>query len=184
MCNAEQVINSVVTNKDIAYLDSACTSHYCNIDAACDNIKTVENDVEDLLPNGDNIVSKTSANLPIQGLTSTGTNARLFEDIRINLISIRQLCDDDCVVLFPKKKATVFKFNKVILTTHRNFANMRATNRKFGVADEKTTSKHGQKKWFTSVGSYTGRRQNSKKLRRHHQEQAQTKLLVLVVQSK
>ena len=123
MCNAEQVLNSEMINNNTAYLDSACTSHYCSIDAVCENVKTVSDDVEVLLPNGNNMVSNSIGNLPIHALNSTGTNAGLFEDIWIKLILIGQLCDDDCVVLFTKKKAVVYKFNKIILTAYRNFAN-------------------------------------------------------------
>ena len=122
MCNTE-LDSNIVNNNNTAYLDSGCTSHYLKNDAVCENIRVVTDNVEVVLPNGANIVSNTMANLNIEGLTDEGTEARLFENIRVNLISLGQLCDDDCIITLSKKKAQVRKHNKLIMEAQRNLQN-------------------------------------------------------------
>ena len=39
------------------------------------------------------------------------------------MLSIGQLCDDDCLALFTKEKVFIFKQNKLLLQGKRNFFN-------------------------------------------------------------
>ena len=52
---------------------------------------------------------------PSVGYWKKGTDIRFFDDLRINLILLGQLCDGNCVITLTKKKALVMKHNKLIM---------------------------------------------------------------------
>jgi len=56
-------------------------------------------------------------NLP---LSKQATETNLFPDINHNLISIAQLCDDDCEAVFSKGEVTIYKDKEVLLHGKRN----------------------------------------------------------------
>ena len=75
-----------------------------------------------MLPDGNNIQSTKKGLLPIPGLSDVAATAHVFKDLHsASLLSVGQLCDDDCLVLFDKEFMRVFKHNKEILRGHRNF---------------------------------------------------------------
>ena len=54
-------------------------------------------------------------------LTSEALKTHVFPKLgSASLISVPQLCDDDCTVVFNKKKAYISKNNKIIVTGNRN----------------------------------------------------------------
>ena len=76
------------------------------------------------IPTGEAISNTEEGNLPIIGVSSNATRARIFPDLKnSSLLSIGQLCDDDCFALFSKKYLTIFKDNELILFGHRNTTN-------------------------------------------------------------
>ena len=69
-----------------------------------------------MLPDGNNIQSTKTGLLPIPGLSDVAATAHVFKDLHsASLLSVGQLCDDDCLVLFDKGFMRVFKHNKEIL---------------------------------------------------------------------
>ena len=114
---------NVNNNSNTSYLDSACTSHYIKQNTHCINKHTVNDGVTVRLPNGATMQSKATCNLDIKGLTKKGTEANIFDNMHVNLISLGQLCDDDCVITLLKTKALVHKYNNLIMMASRNRQN-------------------------------------------------------------
>ena len=75
-----------------------------------------------MLPNATNIIPSLQGHLPLSNkLPMKAKKATVLPDLKSSsLISLRQLCDDDCKVLLDKKKLQVFKENDVILEGTRN----------------------------------------------------------------
>ena len=65
--------------------------------------------------------SNISGQLPIKNLSTTATTAHVLPNLKsASLLSMGQLCDDDCIVTLDKSKMTVEKNNKIILEGTRN----------------------------------------------------------------
>ena len=47
----------------------------------------------------------------------------IFDDLQGSLISIGQLCDDDCVALFPKSHVDIIKDGQILNKGKRNTTN-------------------------------------------------------------
>ena len=99
MCNKTNQLCSVKYNKNTAYLDSGCTSHYFGNDDPFTGVKETTDITSVALADGGTLISKTTAKIPIDGLSDAGQITRIFDDMRINLILLRQLCDDNCTVI-------------------------------------------------------------------------------------
>ena len=74
-----------------------------------------------MLPNNATIQADKKGFLPLHNsLTDIGQKALSFPNLtNESLLSVGQLCDDDCVILFDKKKVTVKKDDKIILQGKR-----------------------------------------------------------------
>ena len=73
------------------------------------------------LPNNDYISSNASGNLPIPSLSTDATKTHLLPGLQnSSLLSLGQICDDDCIVHLTKSHLYVFKNNKLLLTGFRN----------------------------------------------------------------
>jgi hypothetical protein len=66
--------------------------------------------------------STSSGLLPFQSnLSTSACKVHIFKDLQsASLISLGQLCDDNCVVTLDKKKLQVTKNNKLLLQGTRN----------------------------------------------------------------
>ena len=85
------------------------------------NLKTISNGPAASLPNSTTIYPTHSTHLPFDNLSSSATNALVYPDItNSSLLSIGQLCDNDCVALFHKHYVKILKDGKVIITGHHN----------------------------------------------------------------
>ena len=75
--------------------------------------------------NGANIESSTRATIPLAAeLSSAGQVDHIFDDLKSgSLISIGQLCNDDCIALFTKYHVDIIKHHKVIIQGKRNPTN-------------------------------------------------------------
>jgi len=73
-----------------------------------------------ILPDASNITATESAHLPIKGLSRQATATSIFENLHSFLISLGQLCDDNCIVHLDKQKIEVSKNNKLFLKGHRS----------------------------------------------------------------
>ena len=74
------------------------------------------------LPNNHSISSTQSGTIPLSNKLSTKSKeATVLPNLQSSsLISLGQLCDDDCKVLLDKKELNVYKDNQVLLRGYRN----------------------------------------------------------------
>ena len=73
------------------------------------------------LPDHTKIHSNTSGDLPLPILSSAGAKAHVFPQLRsASLLSVGQLCNDNCEVKFTKDYVKVFKNNEIIISGLRN----------------------------------------------------------------
>ena len=73
------------------------------------------------LPNNDNITSTAHGHLPLPELSSASTKTHILPDLQnSSLLSLGQLCDDNCIIHLTKQHLHVFKNNELILTGFRN----------------------------------------------------------------
>ena len=103
--------------------DSAASGHYWrDEDAEC--LKNVKNQLgpQVTLPNNSSIQATKQGHLPLDlSLSKKATSTAILPSLKsASLVSLGQLCDDDCEVLLNKKKLTVSKNNKEILHGDRN----------------------------------------------------------------
>jgi len=96
---------SLVTAK----ADSAASANYFpKRDAFVLNNRTADPfDPTGILPDPSNITATESAHLPIKGLSRQATTTSIFENLHSPLISLGQLCDDNCIVHLDKQKIEV-----------------------------------------------------------------------------
>jgi hypothetical protein len=71
-----------------------------------------------LSASGDIMRSRVSGLLPLSPLLSdTAQKAFVLDDLRTGtLVSLAQLCDDDCIAVFSKFDVKILKNNQVIIT--------------------------------------------------------------------
>ena len=103
--------------------DSGATKHYIRekdfsllTDVQCSDGPTVK------LPDNSVLKSTKSGLLPIPNVTVEGRRAHIIPGLQsASLLSMGQLCDDDCEVRLRKNDMEVHKDNKVILLGKRNY---------------------------------------------------------------
>ena len=61
-----------------------------------------------------------SAHALLPGVSNEAGNARLFDKINMNLLSVGQLCDDGSTVTFTRRRATITKNNSILMTAQRD----------------------------------------------------------------
>lgn len=73
------------------------------------------------LPNNDHISSNAAGHLPIPSLSKESTKAHLLPGLQnSSLLSLGQICDDDCIIHLTKSNLYIFKDQKLLLTGYRN----------------------------------------------------------------
>ena len=79
------------------------------------------------LPNDETITSTTIGNLPIPELSEKAQTTAIFPALtNSSLISIGQLCDDECTAVMNKSNIRIIKDNKIILQgSHNKFDGLR-----------------------------------------------------------
>ena len=60
--------------------------------------------------------STNKAHALLPGVSNKGRSACMFDDMTVNLLSVRQLCENGCTVAFMPTKAHVIKNNRVIMS--------------------------------------------------------------------
>ena len=107
----------------IAKGDSGASSNYWREQdkQILHNIKPNPN-ISVTLPNNNPIKSTSSGIIPLSHkLSSKAKTATVLPNLKSSsLISLGQLCDDDCKVLLDKKELNVYKDDQVVLTGYRN----------------------------------------------------------------
>ena len=104
--------------------DSGASKHFVR---ACDasqleKVRNILNGPSAKLPNNTIIQPSSKGYLPYPSpLSDQAKEALIYPDLKnASLLSIRQLCDDNCLALFHKKFLWIIKDNKVIITGLRN----------------------------------------------------------------
>lgn len=74
-----------------------------------------------LLPNSSSMTATATGELPLHDIISTlGKKTAIFDSLHSSLISLGQLCDDNCIVVLGKKIMEVIKNNEVIIRGNRS----------------------------------------------------------------
>ena len=112
------------TNRSPAILDSGATGTFITPDDAAMHLHDIT-----ILPNGPTVLSAngTSMRAERQGrlslsphLSTTAQSAFVLDDLQTGtLVSLSQLCDDDCIAIFTKFDVQILKNNQVIIIGHR-----------------------------------------------------------------
>ena len=107
----------------IAKADSGASNHYWRVQdqhRLHDMKKCAGPSVQ--LPNGEMIHATANAQLPLSSELSKFAKQTLIlpKLASSNLISIGQLCDDNCEIILNKHELTAIKNNKVIVKGYRN----------------------------------------------------------------
>ena len=117
-------INSPNKNRIvIAKGDSGATHHYIRPqDEDCLKNRKPNTTIKVTLPNAQAISSTTQGDLSLhKSISKQGRNAIILPQLQSSsLISLGQLCDDDCQVHLDKKKLKVYKNKEIILRGIRN----------------------------------------------------------------
>ena len=102
---------------------TAATHNYFSEDAIeyCNNIKPAH-DPYVKVANGDVITPTSQAKIQLSSeLSDEVQHVFMLNDLATGfLLSIGQLCDDDCIALFSKYYLKILKNNKVIIKSKRN----------------------------------------------------------------
>ena len=104
--------------------DSGATKHYFRSqDMACLQQIEQAHGPSVFLPNIETITSTHTGLLPYDSLTTQAKTANILPQLHsASLLSLGQLCDDNCDVHLNKYNINIFKNNKKILQGHRNFS--------------------------------------------------------------
>ena len=74
-----------------------------------------------MIPNGDNITAHAQYNLRLPNVSQQASEADILPSFKHSLISVGQLCDDDCTTTFSKHMCTIYnKHKKPVITGIRN----------------------------------------------------------------
>ena len=117
-------VSPVLESKQcFAKIDSGATHTYIkqNHSHLLKNKITLSNGPSAYLPNKQKIKATAQGVLPLHPtLSQASQTALVFPQLtNESLISVGQLCDDNCIVKFDKKTVTVHKNNKLILHGNR-----------------------------------------------------------------
>ena len=104
--------------------DSGATQHYLKQEDSVilENYTKINNGPTVSLPNNTTIQATHRGTLPLPSAISTAAmTAHTFPHLKnTSLLSIGQLCDDDCVAVLDKHKMGIYKNKKLILSGPRN----------------------------------------------------------------
>ena len=74
-----------------------------------------------MIPNGVNITAHAHYNLQLKNVSSKASEADILLTFKHSLLSVGQLCDDDCTAIFSKDKCTIYnKRNELVITGRHN----------------------------------------------------------------
>jgi hypothetical protein len=111
----------------VAILDSGASGNYINAAAEkhCINVTITNSGPSVQVANGDNIETTKRAIVPLSPkLSEQAKLGHIFDDLQSgSIISLGQLCDDNCVTLFTQYDVKIYKNGQVIIVRKRNPAN-------------------------------------------------------------
>jgi hypothetical protein len=104
--------------------DTAATAHYLDASAEphCTTVTPTSSGPLVTVANGDTIRPTKCATLHLSSqLSQKAQTAHVFDDLHSgSLLSIGQLCDDDCIALFTKYNVQIIKNDQVIIKGPRS----------------------------------------------------------------
>ena len=107
-----------------AFLENGTARHYFKVNALLQDVKCVNDRVSVTLLNRESILSTHWVYVLISGLTALAQRAEILPGLTMSsLLSVSQLCDNGCTIVFNKAHATVSKHSKVIFQATRNNLN-------------------------------------------------------------
>ena len=122
-------LSTSVSNNDviIAKGDSGASSHYLTIDDAKKCLGNVKpyNGPPVTLPDSGEISPTHEGQLPLsEKLSNQAKRATALPALKSSsLVSLGQLCDDDCTVILDKNKLLALKNSEIVLRGSRNYLN-------------------------------------------------------------
>ena len=101
----------------------ASRHYFCQHDSSIlKNIQKITYEIKLHLPNNDVLESNMRGVLPVQGLSSTAKEIQILPSLKNTLLlSIGQLCNDNCITIFTHTDMLILKQGHVILRGKRNF---------------------------------------------------------------
>jgi len=74
------------------------------------------------MANGGVMIPQSQATVPLSPALSKATKyAYSFKDLKMgSLVSLRQLCDDDCITILSRYNFKILNNNQVVITGRRN----------------------------------------------------------------
>lgn len=115
-----QAINMVL-HPSHAIADSGATAHFLLPQAKIHNKRVATTPLNITLPDGDIIQSTHLGNLNLPGLPDAATTAHIVPGLaHSSLISIKQLCDHGCHVIFTNKDCKVYRKAELVLIGKRH----------------------------------------------------------------
>jgi hypothetical protein len=104
-----------------AILDSGCTSNFLSADAPCSDKQAAHIPLNVNMPNGMTIQSSHTCNLFLTDLPHQAQQAHILPRLVHNsLISVGQLCDNECSVTFTHNQVTVSRNGKEVMYGSRD----------------------------------------------------------------
>ena len=61
-----------------------------------------------MIPNGANITAHARYNLQLQNVSQQASEANILPSFKHLLLSVGQLCDDDCIAIISKHQCTIY----------------------------------------------------------------------------
>jgi hypothetical protein len=121
LCNsAVAPLSSFASHNPYTILDSGATGTFVTSSDAKHLIDTsaISNGPTVLSASGTAMSVKFKGQLPLsKKLSATAQSALVLDDLKTGtLISLAQLCDDDCTAIFDKYDVKILKNNEVIIT--------------------------------------------------------------------
>ena len=103
------------------YADSGASNTYFRLKDVANNKVATQNSIIVTQANGDTMQSTHIANMNLPTLSSEAKIGHVIPNLSsASLLSIGQLCDDNCLALFTKEKVFIFKQNTLLLKGQRN----------------------------------------------------------------
>jgi len=120
-------VNPLIKPPAIAKANSGASAHYFKPEDAATvlhNVTATPNGPSVYLPNGTILQAQRKGQLLLsEHLSSKAQTTQILEGIaESSLISLGQLCDDNCFTVLDKNEINIFKNNKCIIKGKRNKA--------------------------------------------------------------
>ena len=106
------------------YADSGASNTYFRLQDVLKHKIVTKNSIAVTQADGNTMHSTHIANMNLPTLSSAAKVGHVIPNLSsASLLSIGQLCDDDCLALFNKEKVFIFQQNKLILKGKRKNSN-------------------------------------------------------------